>query len=165
MASESLSSNGSERTLDPDPIQVPKVTRLKKVFPPPEEVREPGRHQFDYLWREKSDIGGALGPNCLIFAGIVLLLNTLGLVPWSVWSQLFKFWPIFVVFAGIQLAIVLFHSSKLVTLVMGGVSFIIFLFVTITAIGATDSKLFQRWNVTLPGWWKEISLLIREAGK
>lgn len=43
----------------------------------------------------------------LIFIGCIFLLNTTGALPWSVWSNVFmtffRIWPIFLIFAGIQI--------------------------------------------------------------
>ncbi|RJR25472.1 hypothetical protein C4578_01560 [Candidatus Microgenomates bacterium] len=39
----------------------------------------------------------------LIFAGVILLLNNLGLVSWSVWASLWKFWPLILVLGGLEI--------------------------------------------------------------
>jgi hypothetical protein len=44
-----------------------------------------------------------LGPVLLIAAGVVLLLNTLGILDWSVWWQLLRLWPILLIGAGLDL--------------------------------------------------------------
>lgn len=51
----------------------------------------------------------------LIFLGTVLLLNTTGLVEWNVWSVLWRFWPLLIVFAGLSL---IFENSKISSLVI-----------------------------------------------
>ncbi|MCL7452238.1 MAG: cell wall-active antibiotics response protein [Anaerolineae bacterium] len=45
------------------------------------------------------------GPVILIAAGVVLLLNTLGIVEWSIWWTLLRLWPILLVAAGLDLLI------------------------------------------------------------
>ena len=43
------------------------------------------------------------GPVLLIGIGIVLLLNTLGILEWSIWWMLLRFWPILIIAAGLDL--------------------------------------------------------------
>lgn len=38
-----------------------------------------------------------------IFAGIVFLLNTLDLLPWAVWGELIRFWPLLLILGGLQI--------------------------------------------------------------
>jgi hypothetical protein len=44
-----------------------------------------------------------LGPVLLIAAGVVLLLNTLGILGWGIWWQLLRLWPILLIAAGLDL--------------------------------------------------------------
>ncbi len=44
-----------------------------------------------------------LGPVLLIAIGIILLLNTLGILDWSVWWTLLRLWPILLIAAGLDL--------------------------------------------------------------
>ncbi|MEJ2737539.1 MAG: DUF5668 domain-containing protein [Anaerolineae bacterium] len=46
-----------------------------------------------------------LGPVLLIGVGILLLLNILGILEWSVWWNLLRFWPILLIAAGLDLLI------------------------------------------------------------
>lgn len=43
-----------------------------------------------------------LGPAFLIGLGIVFLLNSLDIVPWSAWATLWRFWPVILILIGIQ---------------------------------------------------------------
>lgn len=53
---------------------------------------------------EKKHHGGAVvWALFVIFLGVVLLLNNLGVVPWTVWVGLWKFWPLLLVLWGVQL--------------------------------------------------------------
>ena len=49
---------------------------------------------------EKKDVVFAV---FLIFLGTIFLLNTTGVVGWGIWEYILKFWPIFLIFAGIKL--------------------------------------------------------------
>ena len=46
---------------------------------------------------------GLLIPLVLVGAGTVLLLNTLGILPWNSWSQIGRFWPVLVITFGLSL--------------------------------------------------------------
>jgi hypothetical protein len=50
--------------------------------------------------RERVNI---LGPILLIAIGVVLLLNTLGILEWSVWLTLVRLWPVLLIAAGLDL--------------------------------------------------------------
>lgn len=45
---------------------------------------------------------GLVIPLVLIGAGVVLLLNTLGILPWESWSQIGRFWPVVVIAFGLS---------------------------------------------------------------
>jgi hypothetical protein len=38
----------------------------------------------------------------LILVGILLLLNNLNLLPWTIWSQIWQFWPVILILLGLQ---------------------------------------------------------------
>ena len=44
-----------------------------------------------------------LVPILLICCGVVLLLNTLGIVPWRSWSEIGRFWPVLVIASGLSI--------------------------------------------------------------
>lgn len=44
-----------------------------------------------------------LGPVLLMAVGVILLLNTLGILDWSIWWQLLRLWPILLIAAGLDL--------------------------------------------------------------
>lgn len=46
-----------------------------------------------------------LGPLLLIGAGVVFLLNNLGVLPWGVWETLGRLWPLFLIAIGIDLVV------------------------------------------------------------
>jgi hypothetical protein len=45
----------------------------------------------------------------LLFIGVVLLLQTLNVLPWSLWNTLWRFWPAILIITGI--AILLRHFN------------------------------------------------------
>ncbi|MGE5560225.1 MAG: LiaI-LiaF-like domain-containing protein [Chloroflexota bacterium] len=38
----------------------------------------------------------------LVIIGAVLLLNSLGIIPWGVWTSLWRFWPVLLILAGVS---------------------------------------------------------------
>jgi hypothetical protein len=50
--------------------------------------------------RERVNI---LGPVLLIAIGVVLLLNTLGILQWSIWLTIVRLWPVLLIAAGLDL--------------------------------------------------------------
>lgn len=49
--------------------------------------------------------GGFVWPIILIGAGIVFLLNNLGMVDWSVWQALIRLWPLFLIAIGLDILV------------------------------------------------------------
>ncbi len=60
----------------------------------------------------------------LIFLGVFLLLNTLGVVPWSAWLSVVKFWPMLIIFAGLN---VMFGKNRAMQWVLLVVSTLVWL--------------------------------------
>lgn len=77
----------------------------------------------------------------LIFAGFILLLNTIGSLPWQIWDELWKFWPLLIVLGGINIVLGKNPLSRLIMLVLTisiiGLAFLI-------AIDRTDSGITNR---------------------
>jgi hypothetical protein len=48
---------------------------------------------------------GLVGPALLVGAGVVLLLNNLGVLPWDIWASVLYLWPILLIAAGLDLLI------------------------------------------------------------
>ncbi len=42
-------------------------------------------------------------PLILITAGVIFLLNNFGLLPWSIWAAIWRFWPVILIFTGLEL--------------------------------------------------------------
>jgi len=66
-----------------------------------------------YLFRQKKV--GKVGSVFVIFLGIILLLNTIHILPWCVWANLLRYWPVILILGGIDL--ILRHTilGRLVT--------------------------------------------------
>jgi len=44
---------------------------------------------------------GLVVPIVLVCVGVVLLLNTLGVLAWETWSEIGRFWPVLVIAFGL----------------------------------------------------------------
>ncbi len=52
-----------------------------------------------------------LGPLILISAGILLLLNQAGRLPWTIWGTLSRFWPVIIILVGIEILVGVSRST------------------------------------------------------
>ena len=48
------------------------------------------------------DSGSPVSGVMFLFAGIMLLFNSMGTVPWVVWHTIWQFWPVLFIFMGLQ---------------------------------------------------------------
>ncbi len=48
-------------------------------------------------------LSGIVLPLLIVAAGIVLLLNTTGVLSWSAWAELGRLWPVAVILFGLSL--------------------------------------------------------------
>jgi hypothetical protein len=58
-----------------------------------------------------------------IFFGSILLLNSLNILPWSVWGQILRFWPLLLILAGVR---ILVGNNPLSRLLMLIINFVVF---------------------------------------
>lgn len=63
-------------------------------------------------------------PLFLIFAGVILLLNSLSIVDWNIWEYLFKFWPVFLILAGVKM---IFATNKIGRIIVSVLTIIVLL--------------------------------------
>ncbi len=66
---------------------------------------------------EKRNRPSIVGPLLLIAAGVLLLLNQMGKLPWSIWGTLWRFWPVILILIGLEILIGLSRST--VTYIIG----------------------------------------------
>lgn len=64
----------------------------------------------------------------LITIGIVLLLNTTGVIGWKIWVELLRFWPLFIVSAGIGIIFSFSNWSKVIGKILTYLLFLAMLF-------------------------------------
>jgi hypothetical protein len=79
-----------------------------------------------------------LGPLLLISAGVLFLLNNLGMVPWSIWETLGRLWPLILIAIGIDL-------------VVGRRSPVISLLLVLAVVGGGAALVYANSGFTAPG--------------
>ena len=53
--------------------------------------------------KEKSSAGAAVIGVVLVFIGTILLLETLGILPWNLWAAMWRLWPVLIVIIGLSI--------------------------------------------------------------
>jgi hypothetical protein len=74
--------------------------------------------QWGYDFHSKKHGDGLFGGLFLIFLGLIFLLTNLGLLPSSVWDEIWKFWPVLIIMLGIRLLTGKNHVSRLITTIL-----------------------------------------------
>ncbi|NJD76428.1 MAG: pentapeptide repeat-containing protein [Candidatus Methanoperedens sp.] len=59
---------------------------------------------------------GFVGPLILLAVGFILLFNNLGIVPWEIWTTLWRYWPVILILAGLEI-LVCCNGSKVTYLI------------------------------------------------
>ncbi|MBC7261840.1 MAG: hypothetical protein H5T63_07475, partial [Chloroflexi bacterium] len=60
---------------------------------------------------EKRNRPSIIGPLLLIAAGVLLLLNQMGKLPWGIWGTIWRFWPVILILIGLEILIGLSRST------------------------------------------------------
>ena len=113
------------------------------------EKKDPAITVFGEDMSEKdkrhSHEGGIMWGAFLIFAGVLLFLNTLEFLPWEVWNEIWKFWPILLILAGLKIMLGENIISNFFTMLM---SFIFF--------GSLLLYILFKYTPQFVGWVPEI---------
>ncbi|MGI5827643.1 MAG: LiaI-LiaF-like domain-containing protein [Patescibacteria group bacterium] len=94
--------------------------------------------------RERSE-GGGLAAATLIFLGVIFLLNNLGFLPWSVWEQLWRFWPLILVFAGLEILLGKSRVSRWFIFIISLIVFLVLLVIVAAPINSRLSRFAERY--------------------
>src|SRR5438132_4034551 len=81
----------------PPPPQYPPPPSGSYAAPQP----PPQPYAQDPHWRYRR--APILWPFLLIAAGVIFLLNNLEVLPWSVWNQLWRLWPLILILIGLEI--------------------------------------------------------------
>lgn len=68
----------------------------------------------------------------LITIGLLFLGNNFGIFPWSIWANLIPYWPVLIIFAGID---AIFGRTRLGHFLAGVVNSVIFLAIIARVVG------------------------------
>lgn len=103
------------------------------------------------------DIAGAF---VLITIGLIFLLNNLGILSWDIWGELWKFWPIFLVLAGLEMV---FGKRWLGRLVVGTISLLLLAFILVYSISVgINQERQQQLRERFP-WWPQFQVITGEG--
>ena len=118
-----------------------------------EEKAEEWGERMEHQVKKYERGGNVVWAVFLIFIGIIFLLNNIGIIPWSIWGYLWRFWPVFLILAGLK--IILGHTL-LTDIVIGIFAIGLFGLIGVTALTAVDSQIIKDYGIQLPEWWIDI---------
>ncbi|MCL4384610.1 DUF5668 domain-containing protein [Patescibacteria group bacterium] len=72
----------------------------------------------------------------LIFAGITFLLNNTGVIPWAIWGELWRFWPILLVLGGLRLVLGRGRTGEAIVGLVTVFSLVVILAYALRAVGS-----------------------------
>ena len=101
------------------------------------------------LHNQKSQSHGMVAAFLLIIIGSLFLLNNFGLLPWSVWADLWRFWPLFLIFWGFQM---IFGRSKLANILILIISLLIVAYCITKSIAYNNPQLNEYLKQKFPIW-------------
>lgn len=97
--------------------------------------------------KEFHEESGNFGGIVIIFIGGILLLNNFGILPWTVWSILWRIWPLFLIVGGLDL---LLGNSRFARFVITIITLIIVSYLFILIITANNLAAKQWIELKLP---------------
>lgn len=89
--------------------------------------------------KEKHHHSGGFGAIFLLIIGVILLFNNFGVLPWGIWETLWKFWPLILIFGGLE---ALFGKNWISRFVIG----ILALVTLLAIVGTVVSNYNQPFN-------------------
>lgn len=99
--------------------------------------------------QEREWRGSSVGAIFLILLGLIFLLNNFGVLSWSVWGILWRFWPIVLVLWGLQ---AIFGRSRFARLIVGVISLLIVVLILALVVTANNSSANDWVKRYLPNW-------------
>lgn len=109
----------------------------------------------------KGDSDKYSGAVFLIIIGTIFLLNTTGALSWSVWLLLLRFWPVFIILAGIQ---IILGKTKFGAISIGVIALIIYTVIAIFAVISTGLTIRGN-DVVRPAWRERVNnILLKDPG-
>ncbi|MCL4367190.1 DUF5668 domain-containing protein [Patescibacteria group bacterium] len=72
----------------------------------------------------------------LITVGLVFLLNNFDILPWSVWGTIWRFWPVLLILAGIQVILGKSRASSIVVFLLGLLIIAVIVFASVASVNS-----------------------------
>lgn len=85
----------------------------------------------------------------LVFLGIMLLLNSLGVIPWTIWHDIWQYWPFLLIIAGIQVMLGSGPGTDIAIIVL---SVLFFVSVFTKSLIDIQSPLVHQWGLDKLPW-------------
>lgn len=98
------------------------------------------RRQAHREWRRDYHHHNPASGLVWLAAGIILLCNTLGIIPWVFWNSVWQFWPVLIILVGLK---ILLGSNSLARALMLLITLATLGYVISYALFAIDSPLSQ----------------------
>jgi hypothetical protein len=86
----------------------------------------------------------------LITIGLIFLLNNFGILPWSIWNLLWRFWPLILILIGLQ---IIFGRNLAGRLLVALISLVLVAFILAFTIAQVDPQ-FNHWLQSQFPWWR-----------
>ena len=92
----------------------------------------------------------------LLFAGVMLLLNFLEIIPWDFWSHVWRFWPVLIVLSGISILLGNSWLSRFLVIIVSTIIFSLIILVGLKAIGYPFAEILPSELYLLLESWEAI---------
>jgi len=126
-----------------------KDSNKKNLDQTPEINKTSFKEAHCHLYKHNSFIIATL----LIFIGITLILNNLGILPWTVWAHLWRFWPVFIVFIGLR---VILGNTLVSDIVLSIIVLLLLISIWFKAIVDINLPLIYQLNLDHWHWYNFI---------
>lgn len=85
----------------------------------------------------------------LILIGFVFLLNNFGVLPWGIWTTLWRFWPVFLIIAGLE---IILGKSFVASVIIASLGIGLIASFLVFSVASVNTN-FESWlNTNLPSW-------------
>lgn len=105
--------------------------------------------------------GSFIMATLFILIGVILLLNNFEIIPWTVWNQMWKFWPVIVIIWGLELISGKGILAKLAVILL---SLFLILFVFSFSLSKVNNDFNGFMKRLYPGW-EILKQQIPDSGK
>ncbi|NTU73203.1 hypothetical protein HGB07_03470 [Candidatus Roizmanbacteria bacterium] len=81
-----------------------------------------------------------LGGVTFLVSGTLLLLNNMNVIPWGIWEHVWKFWPVIIIFIGLNFIL---GGNRFSRLIVGLLALITFLLIVVNGLVQVHSPLVR----------------------